>query len=93
MIGTALAHDRITAALDVGGRGEVWRAEDTKRDGEAAIEELSVSRAGTEGALPGNFGCPAAGLREEDFSSRNLELRLHPASGSRGASCTCVSST
>jgi hypothetical protein len=93
MIGATLAHERIAAAPGAGGMSEVWRAVDAKRDGEAAIEEPPVNRAGTEGAHPGNFGCPAAGLKGKDFSSRNLELRLHPASGSKGASCTCVSST
>ena len=55
MIGSTLAHYRITAALGAGGMGEVWRATDTKLGREEALaappETAIERRCGVEGEV------------------------------------------
>ncbi len=67
MIGTTLAHYRITAALGAGGMGEVWRAEDTKLAREVALK-----------VLPAEFAADPQRLDRFEREARALASMSHP---------------
>ncbi len=67
MIGTTLAHYRITAALGAGGMGEVWRATDTKLGREVALK-----------VLPADFAADPARLARFDREAKVLASLNHP---------------
>ncbi|MEJ2189284.1 MAG: serine/threonine-protein kinase, partial [Acidobacteriota bacterium] len=67
MIGTTLAHYRITAALGAGGMGEVWRAEDTRLGREVALK-----------VLPQEFAADPERMARFEREARVLASLNHP---------------
>ncbi|MEJ2189286.1 MAG: serine/threonine-protein kinase [Acidobacteriota bacterium] len=67
MIGTALAHYRITAALGAGGMGEVWRAQDEKLGREVALK-----------VLPAEFAADPQRLDRFEREARAVAALNHP---------------
>ena len=67
MIGTTLAHYRITAALGAGGMGEVWRAEDEKLGREVALK-----------VLPSDFAADPERLARFEREAKVLASLNHP---------------
>ena len=67
MIGTNLAHYRITAALGAGGMGEVWRAEDTRLGREVALK-----------LLPADFAADPERLARFEREAKLLASLNHP---------------
>ncbi len=68
----SLAHDRITAAIGVGGMSEVYRATDTKLSRDVALKVLPAEMAGSPDRLE-RFRREATGssLRPSNESSRS----------------------
>ena len=67
MIGTTLAHYRITGELGSGGMGEVWRAEDEKLGREVALK-----------VLPAEFGEDEQRLERFQREAKVLASLNHP---------------
>ena len=67
MIGTNLAHYRITSALGAGGMGEVWRAEDTRLGREVALK-----------LLPADFAADPERLARFEREAKLLASLNHP---------------
>jgi TolB-like protein/predicted Zn-dependent protease len=67
VIGTTLAHYRITASLGKGGMGEVWRAEDTKLGREVALK-----------VLPEEFGSDRERIERFEREARAVASLNHP---------------
>ena len=67
MIGTTLAHYRITAALGAGGMGEVWRATDEKLGRDVALK-----------VLPRDFAADPERLARFEREAKVLASLNHP---------------
>ena len=67
VIGTTLAHYRITAALGAGGMGEVWRATDEKLGREVALK-----------VLPAEFATDPDRMARFDREAKVLASLNHP---------------
>ena len=67
MIGTTLAHYRITAALGAGGMGEVWRATDEKLGRDVALK-----------VLPADFAADPERLARFEREAKVLASLNHP---------------
>ena len=67
MIGTTLAHYRVTGELGSGGMGEVWRAEDTKLGRDVALK-----------VLPSEFGEDSERLERFQREAKVLASLNHP---------------
>jgi serine/threonine protein kinase len=67
MIGTELAHYRVTAKIGEGGMGEVWRATDSKLDREVALK-----------VLPGEFANDPERMARFEREAKALASLNHP---------------
>jgi serine/threonine protein kinase len=82
MIGTTLAHYRVTAAIGAGGMGEVYRATDTKLGRDVALKVLPAEMAASPERLE-RFRREAKALAALDHP-RHRRARAHRAARSGG---------